>query len=404
MVFSSSQQFMDIWFSSPNSIKHDFVFCEVNVRAHQFVRASSFDQPPVSHDFDIFIIGCPSNENDLAHWPCVIVQHPVFRKSPAHCCLIHSLLVFVSDGINIKPRLFLHGVQVLKMKSFPHAVLPTTVVTFNRCLESCFSRRHEHRRDAQTQTTSHDFSQRVRPSTSLKNGGVVELRIVGQSEFAPMFDHLLYRIFRCHPAHGPRADKFSMQRNRVEYLKNRSSFDAQIFNVIELIQFGDFLCERLQIPTGRRRFETFSLSSVEFAVPFQNAMDGCSRRQERAFALFHFPENGIGSMLSECAVFLELFSQGQHALLDFGGCAIAGLRRSVWSITPIDTVEPFAFGTRHPTFDGRFANPKLFCNLAKRLPLADGFNRRPTILRKQALRFVSYSNPFKKQTFKIIPF
>jgi hypothetical protein len=88
-------------------------------------------------------------------------------------------------------------------------------------------------------------------------------------------------------------------------------------------------------------------------------------------------------------------------LLDLNGRSVGRLRRTVGTVIPIHTVEPFAFGSLDPAFNGRFTNAKLFRNLTQRLSPPYRFNRRPSVLRTRTLRFVSYSNSFKKQTIKI---
>ena len=395
---------MDIGFPSSESVKRNRVFREVDVRAHEFVRSCTWHKPMVSHDLDALLVCCSSDENHFAFRSCCVVQRPFFRHLPSRRRCIIPLLIFRSHGINVLLRLSLHSGEVFKTKSFPHAALPTPVVTFDRCLKSRFAWRHEDRRDAQTQTTSHDFPQRVRPSTSLKNGRVVELGVVGQAEVAPELNELLYRIFRGHPHHRPRSDESAVQRNRVQHLKYFSSRDVQIFDVVELIQLGDFLCEWFQIPACGWWLETFSLPSVDLAVPFQNPVDGCSRRQHGALALLHFTKDRIGAVLSERTVFLKLFSQHQHALFDLRRNTIGRHRRSGGPIVPIDAVEPLPFGTLAPSFDGRFADVKLFRHLTQRLPPPNLLHRRPPILRSQTERFVSYSNSCKKTNCQITTF
>jgi len=83
---------------------------------------------------------------------------------------------------------------------------------------------------------------------------------------------------------------------------------------------------------------------------------------------------------------------------------VGGFRHSVWPITPIDSIQPFGFGSFDQSFDGGFANVKQPCNLSQRFTTSNGFNRRSPILRSQAERFDSCSGSFKKTNFQITLF
>jgi hypothetical protein len=59
-----------------------------------------------------------------------------------------------------------------------------------------------------------------------------------------------------------------VKRNDIQHLKGRAACD-----VIELIQLREFLGEGLQVPTGWRGCPSFSPTTIERTVPFQNPID-----------------------------------------------------------------------------------------------------------------------------------
>jgi len=391
MVFCNGNQFMDSGFASSNSIKRNVVFRQIDLRANQFVSTSTLYPPPVSHRFHVLRIRRSANENHLALRLPRIIQRPVLRNLPTSRRGFMAIPIFVAHRFDVHDRLALNVAQVFKTKTFPYATFPSSVVVFNRRLEAGFSRRHEHGDHVQAQTTTNHLSQAVRPPTSLKHRRIVELRIIRKSEFVPEFNHLLYRVFRGHPDHRPRTDQSAVQRNSVQYLKRFSSFDAQVFDVIELIEFGEFPCKRFQVPSGRRCFVTFSLSSVEFSFSFQDSVNGCSRWWRGTSSLFHFFEDGIGSVLSEWAVFFELFSEIQDTLFDLFFGAVDRVCRLVWLVVPINAVKSFSFGMIVPSFDGCFTDSKFLCHGSDRLAVPDGLNYLSPIRCRQATVFALYS-------------
>jgi len=168
MVLCGGDQFVHVWFAASDSIKRNHAFREVHVGASEFVRPRTFHELQVSHDFHVLLVCRSANENYLALWSCRIVQLPAFRDLPSRRRRFISFVIFCSHSIDILIRLPLYFSQVVKVKPVPHSTFPTSVVIFDRRLKASFSRRHEHGDHAQTQTTSHDFSKRVRPSTPWK--------------------------------------------------------------------------------------------------------------------------------------------------------------------------------------------------------------------------------------------
>ena len=400
MVFCSGNQFMDGRCAAGDPIKRNHVFRQVNFGADDLVRSGSFHQPPVAHDFNMLAICRPADENDFAFWFLRIVQFPFFRNLPTCRRRLMAFPIFVAHSRNVFLRLLLYGVHVFESKTMPNAAFPSPVVVFNRGLETCFPWRNEHGDHSQAQTKSHDFSQRVRSAVALKNRRIVELRVVRQSEFRPEINQLSHRVFRGHTAHRPRTDKSAVQRNPVQHLKHFSACDAKVLDEIELIKFDDLPGDRFQIPSCRRRFVTPSPSSVEQTFSLQNSVDRRSRRQHAATTLLHFANNRVGSVFAERTFLLEVFAQRQYTSFDLRRDAIDRFRHSVRPVIPVDAIQPFACGPPDQSSNGRFSNTKLCCNFPQRFPSANRFNRPPPILLSQTDRFVSWSNSFKKQTFK----
>jgi len=119
-------------------------------------------------------------------------------------------------------------------------------------------------------TMSHDVKALLVGRTMNENHlALRSLRVVIQ---LPVLRHLP----TCRRCLEPR--QFAMQRNSVQNLKSCSALKTQIFDTVfhmwgKLIQLGDFFGERLQIPTWWWRKISFSISSIQFAVPFQNSVD-----------------------------------------------------------------------------------------------------------------------------------
>ena len=396
MVLCGSEKLMNIRLASTNAIKQDSVFRQVDLGSNKFVCSGTLHMPTMSHNIKALLVGRATNENHLALRSLRVIQLPVLRHPPTCRRCLESFVVFFIDGLDIKSRLPLNRTKIFKTKSLPNTPLPSTIETFNRRLKTGFFRRCKHRNHIQTQTTPYDFAQTVRPSTSLKNGRVVELGIVRQAVFTPMFNELLYRVFRGHTAHRPRTNQFAIQRNSVQNLKRCSASDTQIFDTVfltwgKLIQFGDSFGKRLQIPTRRWRQITFSMSSIQFAAPFQNPVDGCSRWRLRTFSSLHFVKDRIGSIFAKSTVFLEVLTKFKDTCFDFSGTPIDRRGCSIRPIRPVDTVKSFAFCTLNPSLDCCFAHTKFQRNRPNRLTSPDGLNHLFS-RRREPIVFVSSVN------------
>jgi hypothetical protein len=209
MVFCGSEKFMNIRLSSTNAIKQDSVFRQVDFCSNEFVRPGTLHMPTMSHDIKALLVGRATNENHFALRLLRVIQLPILRHLPTCRRCLESFAVFFIGSLDIKSRLPLNRTQILKIKSLPNTPLPSTgycvchkrqacslnhvgsVITgivaskaFNRRLKTCFFRWCKHRNHIQTQTTPYDFAQAVRPSTSLKNGRVVELGVIRYVAFS----------------------------------------------------------------------------------------------------------------------------------------------------------------------------------------------------------------------------
>ena len=404
MVLCGSEKLMDIRLASAKTVKQNTVFRQVDLCTNQFVRAGTFHVPTMAHNIEKLIVSCATDENHLALRSLRVIQLPIFWNQPTRWRCFKPFSIFFIDRLDIKLRLLLYCTQIIKLKSLPNTPFPSTIVTFDRCLKACFPWRREHRNHIQTQATSNDFPQAVRPSTSLKNGRVVELGIVRQAILSPMFDQLSHCIFRCHAAHRPRTNQFAMQRNSVQNLKSCSALKAQIFDEIKLIQLGDSFGERLQIPTWWWRQISFSMSSIQFTVPFQNPVDGCSRWRCRTFSSFHFAKDRIGSILAKSTVFLEVLTNFKDARFNFIGTPINWRGCSIRPVRPVDTVKSFVLGSLNPMFNTRFTDMKLFRNITQRLAASNGLDHTSPVFHLRTLPFDSYSISSKKTNFKITLF
>src|SRR5215469_4845909 len=100
-----------------------------------------------------------TNEYHLALRLLLIVQFPIIGKLPSCWCYISTTCIFLHYRLHILLRLLEYGTKILKMESLPDSTLPSTIVTFNRCLKACFSWWNKHWYHIQTQTKSTDTPQ-----------------------------------------------------------------------------------------------------------------------------------------------------------------------------------------------------------------------------------------------------
>ena len=244
MIFGDTQKLVNARIASTKTKERNLVLRQVDLRSDQAVRPRTIQRPAVAHRLDTLSVRRTTNANHLPLRLCLIIQFPIVRKFPSVRCSVRSHGVLRSHRLDEFRRLTFNGTEIFKVKPFPNAAFPTSVVIFNRRLETCFSRRHEHRNHVEAQAKSYRFSQRIRRSRSWAvifwGGRFVKLYIIWQTEFRPMLDELSHRVFCGHPAHRPRADQAAVERNSIKYVKCRPSLNTQILDKIELIEFGIF--------------------------------------------------------------------------------------------------------------------------------------------------------------------
>ncbi len=284
--------------ASTKTKERNLVFRQIDVRSNQFVSSRSLHDPLMSHRLDMLLIRRAANENHLSLRPRRVVQRPSFRNHPTPRRDFVTSPILLPNRIDVLRRLLLYTAKIFKMFPEPHTAFPASVIAFNRSLETRFSRRHEHRRHAQTQATSNHLAERIRPASTLKHCRIVELGVVRQTEFRPMFQHLSHRVFSGHTTHRSRANQAAVQRNGIQYVKYRPSLNAQVLDAVfivrgELIEFGVFLHELFQVPSRRRGLASFSNSFVKRSVPFQYSVDRRLGRNVRTNRTLYFRNTEI---------------------------------------------------------------------------------------------------------------
>lgn len=244
MIFGDTQKLVNARIASTKTKERNLVLRQVDLRPDQAVRPRTIQRPAVAHRLDTLSVRRVANENHLPLRPRRVVQRPAFRNHPTPSRHFVTLPFLLANRLDILRRLLLYAAKILKVFPKPNAAFPASIVTFNRRLETCFSRRHEHRNHVEAQAKSYRFSQRIRRSRSWAvifwGGRFVKLYIIWQTEFRPMLDELSHRVFCGHPAHRPRADQAAVERNSIKYVKCRPSLNTQILDKIELIEFGIF--------------------------------------------------------------------------------------------------------------------------------------------------------------------
>src|SRR5881409_627110 len=142
------------------------------------------------------------------------------------------------------------------LKAEPDLLLPAAIVAFDRGLKATLARWSEHRRHAETQRHAHDAADDIAMlMRSLKACVVVELHIGWQTDGLPVLDERLDD--RCSldgACYGPGTDQRPVQRDHVEHLDLRPTFDVKAFDDVDLVEFSHASEQIGQIPSCPRRW------------------------------------------------------------------------------------------------------------------------------------------------------
>ena len=257
-------------------------------------------------------------------------------------------------------------------ETHPDFLLPEAVEAFDGRLEARLVGDGKHRGHAETEAQADDAPHAV---AVLSGAGesivVVELRVAGESEGAPVLDEAVDRSAGSEGLFHPDAAEAAMQGISRENRQMRASANRQPLDRVELVEFGAALGDRGQIPAARRRRATHSPAPIQDAGPPQDASDGAFAGARPNAAPPHLAQDRRGPALAQRASLLEPTPQPKHLGFEgrLGATRVSGRMRTVG---PIDTVETLALRPPQPALDGAQGDPETPGDRPLRGPLANG--------------------------------
>ena len=290
-------------------------------------------------------------------------------------------------SLNVFVQMPLHFLDVFESSPSPKLLLNLLVESFDLSLESLFVRGCENRNHFQRQTKSNDFSNDVFLSRSLKHHVVVKLYVFRQSESFPMFNQRKYSAFSSYRLHRKRVQQVSMKRNSIEELNFLSAVQVQAFEDVETVEFVFSLQQSRQIPSRRWSGTPYPRSSIDHSVSFGDIGNGSTCGHVAVASSSHFVTDGFGSVQTEDALFLEMFSELEDTFFEFGGGFVFRFFRTGFFVLKVDAIESFSFGDGDPSLDGGFCFIKTFCDVSERHSRSVGGDHLPSFFRNIAVRF-----------------
>jgi hypothetical protein len=120
--------------------------------------------------------------------------------------------------------------------------------------------------------------------------------------------------------------------------------------------------------------------AIEHTTTLENASDGAKRWHGLDLAFVEFTPDGGRPVFAQGAGLLELLSESNDKVFDVRSGCQGRTPTAARPIGPIDTVQAFAVGTRHPDLDGAEADMELSSHDTQRLTLSHGGHHSPALL------------------------
>ena len=189
-------------------------------------------------------------------------------------------------------RLSHQGRPIAVPESFPDGVLPASVEGFDVGLKSPRQRRSKHRRDLQRQAHPDHSTKRVRPwRTSLKDGGMIELRVPGKAHFPPMIQPAIPRDLRGDLFDGPHRTPATVEAGAGQHVHFDSAANDHVFNAVEVVDVGPQGGDIRQVSTSRWSLVSDSLATIQRTSPRQDSREGGHRRNRSRTTLRGCPKS-----------------------------------------------------------------------------------------------------------------
>ena len=259
------------------------------------------------------------------------------------------------------------------LEAGPDLGLPLSVVVFNRRLKTRLLRGHKHRHDAQTQTPAphpaNDIGMMMR---TLKDRVIIKLGLGGQSLVTPMVDEgLLHRTGGNRCGLRPGGDQSPVQRHHIQHFHERTVFDLEPFDDVDLIQFRSIRSHVRKIPTRWRRFAARVTARIKKTMPFENPSDGPDTRYVAEPALAERTLHSGRPRFTQITFLLKVLARLQNQRFHRRRGAIRRLSRSGGLVMPIDPTQTVPLGSFNPPVHGMETHPKTTSDRALAFPSTD---------------------------------
>src|SRR5689334_3872565 len=292
--------------ASAECVKANALCVQVKLGAHEAVLPGGVDFETSAQERNSPEFICAAEIHDAtAQWSLEIQlpsggKWPPWRRAGKACGPTKAVRLDVGGGALLQ----LSQRRVLEAR--PYLGLPSAVVALNGRLESEFPRWRKHRDHVKCEAQPDNAPERVAElMRSLETGVVIELRVDGQPETAPMLDQRVYRGFRGDRAERPRAHQAAVERDSVEHFDVRPASDHQPDDCVEAIELRESARNIGEIPASRRRWAPNPDAAVQCPVPRENAADRSHGRNVPVDA-DERRANSDGTTLAECALFEQL--------------------------------------------------------------------------------------------------
>lgn len=263
-------------------------------------------------------------------------------------------------------RLSHHGWSIAVRESRPDGVLPASVEGFDVGREASRQRRSKHRRDLQRRAHPDHSTKRAWPSMiSLKDSGIVELRVPRKTDFTPVVHQALHRGFRRDLFDGPCRTQTSVKTDAGQHIHPDPATNDEILNAVEVVDVGSQRRDIGQRPASRRGLVSDSLATIQRTSSRQDPGEGGHGRNCSRLLFNQLTMNRCGTVLAKVAFGPQRLPNRQHTFLN-------AVLRSTWqhsttrrSSLPIHLVQRPLSRASHPPLNGTQRHPKRTSHLAQ---------------------------------------
>src|SRR5436853_843558 len=314
--------------ASSQAVEANLLLVYIHFAAHQTMTPVATDLILAAQHDDLPALIAATDVDDLSFHFCLIVALPLAGKLPPRGRAVAARGFASARRRHIARRLLLQPGEAGVLESRPHFGWPQPIVAFNPVLQAVLPGRRKHRRHAEIQTDPDHLADNIRVvMRSGKAGVIVELRIVGQADLAPMLENGCQSRLGGVGRRRKRAHQMTMQGNDIANFDLDAAPNEQPLDEVEFIQLRQAVGDLRQVPALGWRTTTNSSSVIQRPIALKDTTDGAQRRQGASPATAKLGADGDRAKLAEITLLFKLFAKRQHALLDFRRNAIGNLSR-----------------------------------------------------------------------------